>query len=89
MCIWQIMCREDTFEETIPIMNYICITGTPVRCHVHYSFKCIIMISLRDKQVYEEIEMLSAIFVSYETKTGLLVTMKIISKVLFSTNMFG
>lgn len=46
-------------------------------------------LSLRDKQVYEEIEMLSAIFVSYETKTGLLVTMKIISKVLFSTNMFG
>ena len=46
-------------------------------------------LSLRDKQVYEEIEMLSAIFVSYETKTGLLVTMKIISKVLFITNMFG
>lgn len=33
--------------------------------------------------------MLSAIFVSYETKTGLLATMKIISKVLFITNMFG
>lgn len=46
-------------------------------------------LSLRDKQVYEEIEMLSAIFVSYETKTGLLVTMKIIFKVLFITNMFG
>lgn len=46
-------------------------------------------LSLWDKQVYEEIEMLSAIFVSYETKTGLLVTMKIISKVLFITNMFG
>ena len=46
-------------------------------------------LSLRDKQVYGEIEMLSAIFVSYETKTGLLVTMKIISKVLFITNMFG
>lgn len=46
-------------------------------------------LSLRDKQVYEEIERLSAIFVSYETKTGLLVTMKIISKVLFITNMFG
>lgn len=45
--------------------------------------------SLWDKQVYEEIELLSAIFVSYETKTGLLVTMKIISKVLFITNMFG
>ena len=45
-------------------------------------------LSLWDKQVYEEIEM-SAIFVSYETKTGLLVTMKIISKVLFITNMFG
>lgn len=28
-------------------------------------------------------------FLSYETKTGLLVTMKIISKVLFITNMFG
>ena len=46
-------------------------------------------LSLWDKQVYEEIKMLSAIFVSYETKTGLLVTMKIISKVLFITNMFS
>ena len=46
-------------------------------------------LSLWDKQVYEEIELLSAIFVSNETKTGLLVTMKIISKVLFITNMFG